>query len=240
MVKAILFDLDGTLLDVDMDDFLRRYLTKLAAHFSPFMEPQAFVTHLMASTQAMIENIYSDKTNRDVFYEHFSPKLNHPPEIIQPHIDDFYERVFPELKGFIRSHGNTAHIMEAANSLDVPLVLATNPVFPLAAIRHRMNWAGLSEEMFTLITSYENMHFCKPNPEYYLEIAAKIGVPPSDCLMIGNDTDDDIRAAAQTGMKTYLVKNMVVNKSGCEPQADYCGLVEELPAFLEKLKEDRM
>jgi HAD superfamily hydrolase (TIGR01549 family) len=240
MMKAILFDLDGTLLDVDMDDFLRRYLHKLAIHFAPYMEPQSFVEHLMASTQAMIENRDPAMTNREAFMNSFFTKLSHPPETVMPHIDDFYHHVFPQLKDFVSTFPHTSAVIDAARALGCPLVLATNPVFPLPAIRHRMSWAGLSEEMFALITSYESMHFCKPHPEYYLEIAHRIGVDPQDCLMVGNDADDDILAAKNAGMKTYLAEDMVVNKSGSVPQADFSGKVEELPAFLEKLNEKRL
>ncbi|EEG78569.1 HAD family hydrolase [Dethiobacter alkaliphilus] len=238
MPKAILFDLDGTLLNVDMDDFLGRYLKRLAVHFAHMMDPQEFVVNLMASTQAMIENRDPQKTNREAFWEHFLTTLPHKPEAVYPHIDTFYQDVFPELKPYVKPYPHTPEVLASATKHACPLVLATNPVFPLAAIRHRMNWAGLTEEQFALVTSYEHMHYCKPHPEYYLEIAERINVAPQDCLMIGNDADDDIRAAAKAGMQTYLVKDLVVNKSGKPPQADFSGHIKDIPSFLEKLKED--
>jgi len=38
-----------------------------------------------------------------------------------------------------------------------------------------------------LVTHIENMSFCKPRIEYYLEICWKIDEPPEACLMVGND-----------------------------------------------------
>jgi HAD superfamily hydrolase (TIGR01509 family) len=236
LIKAILFDLDGTLLDVDMDHFLHQYFRRLAAHYSPYMEPQAFVPHLLTATEAMMRNRDPRESNKDAFWRHFSLGMDIPPQQLLPHIDDFYRRIFPQLQPHTRQYQATPQIMDAARSLNCPLVLATNPVFPLAAILHRLNWAGLEEDMFTLITSYETMHACKPYPEYYLEIAERLGADPQDCLMIGNDADDDIRAAKAVGMKTYLATNRVVNKSGKDPQADYAGPLENLPQFLQSLK----
>jgi HAD superfamily hydrolase (TIGR01549 family) len=238
LLKAILFDLDGTLLDVDMDVFLQQYFKKLAVHCSPFMDPKAFVPHLLSSTQAMMISRNPNKTNQEAFWEHFTYDLTMNAKDVMPHIEDFYRQVFPQLREHTKRYSSVPAIMEAALSLKCPLVLATNPVFPLAAIRHRLNWAGLTEDMFTFITSYETMHYCKPHPEYYHEITSRLGVNPENCLMIGNDADDDICAANNVGMKTYLATNLVVNHSGCDPQADYYGKVEELPTFLETLRMD--
>jgi HAD superfamily hydrolase (TIGR01549 family) len=235
LIKAILFDLDGTLLDVDMDVFLQHYFKKLASHCAPYMNPQEFVHHLLSATRAMMENRDPGLTNREVFWHHFTQNLSVPPENLIPHIEEFYRNVFPTLKEHTQQFPAAAEIMKTAESLNCVLVLATNPVFPLAAIRHRLNWAGLNEERFALITSYETMHACKPHPEYYLEIAEKMDVNPGECLMIGNDADDDIQAAKKAGMKTYLATNLLVNKSGKIPEPDYTGMVEDIPQLLGKL-----
>ncbi len=38
---------------------------------------------------------------------------------------------------------------------------------------------GLDQDSFRVVTSYENMHACKPQPEYFLETAALLGVDAS-------------------------------------------------------------
>ena len=237
MINAILFDLDGTLLDIDMDQFLHNYLIKLSAHFSPYANPQQFSGNLMASTAAMIRNTDPTKTNSEVFREHFFTWMSHPEDMIISHINAFYQHVFPDLKCISRPCSHTSTIIQTAKALKCPLVLATNPVFPIAAIHHRMTWAGLAKQDFCLVTSYENMHFCKPHKEYYQEIAEIINVAPSECLMIGNNVDDDIVAADLAGMKTYLAEDLLVNKSGKAPKPDFRGSLAELPSFLEKLKQ---
>lgn len=68
-----------------------------------------------------------------------------------------------------------------------------------------MNWIGLSEKDFHLITDMESFHFCKPDPRYYLEICEKIGVLPEDCVMYGDDEVND-GACEKTGMKFIKVR----------------------------------
>ena len=102
----------------------------------------------------------------------------------------------------------------AARANNRKVVLATNPVFPMAAQLERISWIGLEKSDFDLITSYENSNFCKPNPKYYLDICDKIGVAPENCLMIGNDESDDMKGASMAGMECFLVTdNRIISDS---------------------------
>ena len=87
-------------------------------------------------------------------------------------------------------------------------------------IEARLSWIGLTAEDFSLITTYENMHYCKPNPKYYEEILKMIGKKPEECLMVGNNTDEDCAAASAAGLKTVLVTDFLINES-CTPIATY-------------------
>jgi FMN phosphatase YigB (HAD superfamily) len=236
VIKAVLFDLDGTLLKVDMDDFLRHYLHRLSVHFSHLIDPQQFLSDLLSSTQAMIVNDDPALTNRDVFMTDFFKRLPHPPEQILPLIDTFYKEVFPQLQKHVSSFPEIPSVIDTATALGFKLAVATNPLFPRAAIFHRIRWAGLDPDLFQLVTTYEIMHFCKPNPRYFCEITDYLGLAPAECLMVGNDVDDDINAAAGAGLKTLLVEDMLVNRSGSAPLADYRIQVAELGDFLVKLK----
>ena len=111
------------------------------------------------------------------------------------------------------------------------IALATIPLFPAIAIQQRCRWAGIDGFPFTLITSFENMRYSKPSPEYYGEIAHHLAVPPDECLMIGNDHVDDLPAAA-IGMETFLVLDDELNAGG---RYAHSGLFGGSATFLENL-----
>jgi len=94
--------------------------------------------------------------------------------------------------------------IEAVRDAGLRVALATNPIFPLAAIRERMRWAGLDETWFEVVTSYENMRACKPDRRYFEDVAGILGVSAEECLMVGDDADLDL-PAARAGMATFYV-----------------------------------
>ena len=82
-IKAILFDLDGTLLDSDMQVFLPHYLKQLAARVAHLIPPKEFIAHLLAATQAMVDND-GRATNAQVFAEAFYPRVGHSQTELEP------------------------------------------------------------------------------------------------------------------------------------------------------------
>jgi FMN phosphatase YigB (HAD superfamily) len=108
------------------------------------------------------------------------------------------------------------------------VVLATNPLFPSIATESRIKWAGLEPSDFELFTTYENYHYCKPNPKYYFEILEKLGVEPKDCMMIGNDVTEDMMTK-DFGMQVFLLTGSLINKENKDiseyPNGDFCDLV---------------
>lgn len=227
MLRAVLFDLDGTLLPMDPQVFLSHYMEALAARISRWIAPREFVRHLMASTAVMVSSQDSSRTNEEVFWEDFLPRLGVEREEVRPVIDEFYRVDFPALRIYTAPTPLARRLVEVFYELGCELVIATNPIFPRKAIVERMRWAGVADFPYRLITSYEEMHFCKPNPDYYREILERIGREPEECLMIGNDVEEDL-VAARLGLKTALVEDCLLNPRGEEPTADFRGSLEEL------------
>ena len=229
---AVLLDLDGTLLDIDLDRFIKAYVKALSARFTDLIDPETFTRHLFRSTSAMVKNFDPAKSNREVFYEDFCRRIGCSLAEIEPIIEDFYENDFPRLSRWGRKLPHAAEVVETVRGKNLPLVLATNPIFPPAAIKHRLTWAGLGAGQFDLITTMDNMHFCKPNPDYYREIAAKINCAPQQCLMAGNDTLEDL-VAARAGMDTYLVEDYILHRHNIKPVYNYRGSLARLAEFLQ-------
>ena len=207
MIQAVLLDLDDTLLDNDMGRFLPPYFAALGERMARFAAPDDFVSMLLASSQVMVNNQDPTVTNQQVFDADFYPNLAYSKSEVVPEIQAFYEEDFPALKRYTRPRPEARPLVQTLFDQGYDVVIATNPLFPRRAIEHRLDWAGICEFPFTLVTAYENSHFCKPNPHYYQEILDKVGCEPHQAVMVGDDFGNDIEPAKQLGLHTYWITN---------------------------------
>ncbi len=232
--RYLLFDLDGTLLPMDTERFIGAYIKTIAEYMQKYLSAQEFVGYLLAATETMIKDNDPGRTNEQVFIADFFRRSGLEPKDILPVFENFYKEKFPALKSYTAPSLLSRLILDQALEADLRVVIATNPVFPCMAIKERLRWAGVSEYPFELITAYENMHFCKPNCEYYSEILDLLGAMPEQCLMIGNDVEEDM-IAARLGIHTYLVEDYLINRSREPLKVDYRGSLKELFTFLKKI-----
>lgn len=210
-MDTILFDLDGTLLPLDMDEFIFKYFKKLSAKFSNIFEPNILQKTIWSSTNYMINNLESDKTNMDCFFDDFKNKIDTNIEELFPIFDEFYQNDFAELKDIVQPNPIVTEIIKNLKEKGYNLVVATNPLFPKEAIYQRIQWAGLEPSDFQLITTYENMHFCKPNIQYYEEILELTNKTPDKVMMVGNDMQEDM-VSSLIGIKTFLVVDCLIDR----------------------------
>ena len=205
MITAILFDLDDTLLTTNLDTFLPGYFQLLSAKLSALVPPKSLIEALMASTRLMSDPHDPALTNQQVFDADFFPRIGVAESALRPLFEEFYRDDFPRLRSLTSPRPEARAVVQAAFRCCRHVVIATQPVFPLVAIQQRMDWAGIGDLPYRLVTGYENMHTCKPMPDYYLEIASFLGCPPEECLMVGNDPTQDISPADRAGMATYWI-----------------------------------
>lgn len=221
MIDTIFFDLDGTLLPMDNDVFTKGYFKGLVAKLVPCgYEPQRIIDAVWKGTGAMIKN-NGERPNKELFWETFA-KMN-PEHWDASHMaltDSFYTNEFRDVKKYTGENPLARPLIDALKAEGLHVVLATNPLFPRIGIETRLNWIGLGCSDFELVTTYENMHYCKPNPKYYEEILDMLGKKPEECLMVGNNMDEDCAAATAAGMKTVLVTDCLINES-CTPISTY-------------------
>jgi FMN phosphatase YigB (HAD superfamily) len=233
MFKAILFDLDATLLNIDMDFFLTKYFKKMetmAVEWG-FNHTEKLVQKVFKSTGVMIADKNPATSNEKAFMQDFlADGIFGSEESVKSFFENFYKVGFPQLAQYCKSIHGIPEMMERLFARGVKVVIATNAVFPLKALSDRIEWAGIGNFKYELVTSYEVMHFCKPHPEYYLEIADKIKVKPEDCLMVGNDMGEDLPAGL-VGMKTFLVEDMIIT-SDVDYKPDWRGKLTDLYKFL--------
>ena len=115
------------------------------------------------------------------------------------------------------------------------LILATNPIFPAIATQSRIRWAGMLPEDFRLVTTYENSHFCKPNPNYYRQILHNLNLQPEECLMVGNDVAEDM-VARELGMKVFLLTDCLINRKNLPTDSYPQGSFEALMDYIQTLR----
>ncbi|MDQ4077165.1 MAG: HAD family hydrolase [Chloroflexota bacterium] len=230
MSHALLLDLDDTLLRNSMEDFLPRYFSALMEAVSHLVPPQEFLRALHHSTQRMMVNTDPSRTNAEVFWYEFEPMVMVERGAIEPVIDRFYEETFATLAGEAEPVEGAQALIAAAKQAGWKVAVATNPVFPLRAIQHRIEWAGLDESQFDFITSYENMTCTKPHPEYFAQIADALGVPYEACVMVGNHLSNDIVGAAELGMQTFWVTTAAIDDADVTPDAQ--GSLDDLRQWL--------
>ncbi|NLV22977.1 MAG: HAD family hydrolase [Syntrophomonadaceae bacterium] len=236
MFKAILFDLDGTLLNIDMEIFLQYYFAEMinAAQENGYQHGKKMAEQVFYSTNLMINNLSPVVLNEEAFMGDFLPRCKYPENEVRTFFDDFYQQRFPVLKVHCHPFPGIAEMMQGLFRRGFKVVIATNPVFPREAIQQRLEWAGIGDHPYALITSYEEMHFCKPHVEYYEEICRRIGATPYDCLMVGNDVGEDLPAGL-IGMKTFLVEDMLIDNEQSGLQPDWRGKISDMIDFMKKL-----
>jgi FMN phosphatase YigB (HAD superfamily) len=228
---AILFDLDGTLLPLEFNEFMPRYFGGLHDAFHALFPDGSVPRAVLASTDAMVNNDGS-QSNAAAFWADFTARVGLGRDQLEPVFASFYRDGFPALGAGVDQWQDAAAVVGAARATGAKIVLATNPVFPREAIEHRLRWAGVDAEMFDFITDYENMKFTKPNPGYYRQIAHEVGVDAATCLMIGNDVGLDLAPARAVGMRTFMVRSAYSDYGPDGFAADYEGTLSDLVTFL--------
>ena len=233
-LKAVFFDLDGTLLPMDMDNFIKSYFGAISKKLAPVgYDPKELVGVIWQGTKAMIKNDGS-KTNEQVFWESFVTIYGEEKLKDTVYFDKFYEENFDELKAVCGFNPKSAEIVNELKEKNLRLVLATNPVFPSIATQKRIAFAGLKPEDFEFFTSYENISFCKPNLKYYQEILNRTGLSAEDCLMVGNDVGDDM-VAKELGLKVFLLTDFLINNENADISEYPNGDFDDLKAYINTL-----
>ena len=211
MLKMILFDLDGTLLPMDQEVFTKDYFKRLAAKLLPHgYQADQLVDGIWAGTAAMVKND-GTCTNEEAFWRRFVQIFGEKALADKPIFDEYYRVVFQQVDEVCGCSAEAKATIEELKKRGYRIALATNPIFPAIATESRIRWAGLEPEEFELYTTYENTCYCKPNPDYYRDLLQRLDCQAEECLMIGNDVEEDM-IAESIGMKVFLLTDCMINK----------------------------
>lgn len=235
-MNTILFDLDGTLLPMNADEFVNSYFKRLAKKGSTMgIEPNILIKVIWQGIKAMTEN-QGQKTNEAVFWDTFASLLGEESRSSIPIFEEFYQNEFHEVKEVTTPRKEAAILINILKKKGYRLILATNPIFPRIATMARIEWAGLQATDFDWITTYENSSYTKPNLSYYEEILQQHSIDPSACMMIGNDVGEDM-VAGKLGMKTFLLTDCLIKQEDAIVDVDYSGDFDQLLSFVTNLPD---
>ncbi len=230
-IQAVFFDLDGTLIDVDMHRFVPSYLLRLTEQMSDQVDPARATRTLHHAVAAMFANTDAGKTLECILLDVLQSELALSPGAYAASLERFYRKDLESLRHLVAGHPLSPRLVEASLQRGWQVVLATNPIFPRALIDARIAWGDLDGGAFHHVTAYETAHFCKPNPGFFEEILDRLRIPAAACLMIGNDTLHDL-AACQVGMQTCLLTPWRIHRPEAHFKADWQGSHEELLAMI--------
>lgn len=215
MLDTIFFDLDGTLLPMDMDNFMRVYFKELTAKCARYgFEPEPVTRAVWRGTEMMVRNDGS-RPNHQAFWEVFIQDMGEGVLPLQAELESFYENEFHRAKTATGENPQAAPLVRRLRAKGYTVALTTNPLFPLSAVRTRLSWIGLEPEDFDHVTTYANCCYAKPNPAYYSEVLQALARRPESCLMVGNDATED-GAARQAGLAVYLVTDGLINSKNVD------------------------
>lgn len=208
--RAVFFDLDGTLLPMELDEFMGSYFKSLGAFVAKAgLDTASFSKGLKAGTAAMA--VHEDgRTNAEAYWEAFCSCVEGDAATWEPLLEEYYEQDFGRIGDAVEPNPHAARALNALAQKGYPLLLTTMPMFPRRAVEWRLTWAGVDPALFSRITTYENSTSVKPKVAYCAENVAACGVEGADVLMVGNNTVEDL-SFTKLGADAYLVTDHLLD-----------------------------
>ncbi len=235
MKKAILFDLDATLIQFNQKQFEHEYFTKLLKKIEPLgINIAEFEKVLWSAVKNMYAN-NGEKTNEQVFWDTLNIKYSNQSSKLKETFDDYYSNEYNSIQKIVKQNQYVKQIVKYCQQNFEYVILATNPFFPHFAVASRLEWVGLSMNDFDYVTTYEIAHYSKPNPKFFEEVLDKFALNPSDCIMVGNNEAEDYMPATSIGIESYLTGEFVMP---CDKLSNHAPIIDlkDLINVLEQAK----
>jgi FMN phosphatase YigB (HAD superfamily) len=236
---TVLFDLDDTLINNNAEHFTRAYLGLLGKHLQEKVDSKIMIPALLEGTRRMVEKTSISNTLEETFDNSFYPAIKLDKSQIASRIRDFYDKIFPLLQPETSPRPLAVEVVKECLARGWQVAVATNPLFPMAAVQHRLNWAGLDikEIPFMAVTSFDTYHFSKPQPAFFAEVTARIGAFNHPVVMVGNDLDDDIIPAGKAGLPVFWLTDTSEPLPDGLPNGSSSGNLEKLIPWLEEIEK---
>lgn len=188
MVKAVIFDMDGVL--IDTEKWLNKYWCQAAGEAGYDMKPE----HALAIRS--LAGKYAAPYLQDIFGERFSywTIRERRKELMREHIAQYgldKKDGVDEVLDYLRAHG-----------IRTAVATATDP----KRTKEYLTKIGIYDKFDYIIcaTMVENG---KPKPDIYLYACTQIGESPEDCIAV-EDSPNGVRSAVDAGIRTVMVPDL--------------------------------
>lgn len=233
--RAICFDLDGTLLPMDLDLFMGGYFSALGRFVAERgIDHQLFLKGLKAGSKAMAVS-GEDVSNEEAFWTEMFKYIDRDSRDWLPLLEEFYRTDFAAVGKDVAPNPAAARAVKTLREKGYTLALTTMPMFPPVATAERLRWAQVDAADFARISTYDNSRSVKPRPAYYAENLAALGLRGEDVLMVGNNTVEDL-AILDLGADAYVVTDNLIDPVSYDfstvkhgSMADFAAWAETLP-----------
>lgn len=205
MIKAVLCDLDNTLIHNPDGVFAREFIALIQTALGDTLhlaDMGAVMRHIIRSLSRERTVIVS---NRQMILSLLSEAAATDIAVVTQLLETFYQEQYPQLQPIVSPVEPAAALIRGLRQQNIPVVIATNPIYLASGIQQRLRWGQLDACDYALVTDADTMHFAKPDPAYYAEIIARVGVEPDEALVIGDNPVNDWQAAEQAGLLVYRV-----------------------------------
>ena len=184
-IKAVIFDLDGTLLDTEK--LLFKYWREAAAQFGYDMSPEQALT-LRSLTHRLVQPLFTEWFGEDCDYRKLRERRM---KLMQEHIDKYgieKKKGALELLGYLGENGYLRAIATATDTERAEKMLKL---------------VGL-DGCFDRIICASMVEWGKPRPDIYLFTADKLGLEPGECIAV-EDSPNGVISASTAGCYTIMV-----------------------------------
>lgn len=233
MKNTVLFDLDGTLLPMKFEQFMKYYFYSISEYFKDSINQEELINAINESTVHTVKT-NDGRSNEEIFVEHFNKITNLNDEFSMEKFYSYYDSSFELCKKATWQDENIIKAVHILKEKGYKVAIATNPLLPLRANHSRIRWAGFEPSDFDYISSFEGNKFCKPNLDFYKEVLEFVDSTPEESYMIGNDTSEDL-VASQLGIETYLINDCILDKKEKGYKPDLEGSYIEFLEFVKVL-----
>ena len=216
MLKAVIFDVDGTLLDTE-----RIYMQawKEAAAELGYVMPDELLRKTRAVNTKDAARIFETEIGNGFSYEQARPLRVRIAEEIIKRESPILKPGVPELLDFLKQKGIRLSVASSTNLKGTQEHLAESQI-----LQH-----------FEVVVGGDMITKGKPNPDIFLKAAELLGLQPQECIVV-EDSPAGIKAAYSAGMKAVLVPDQAAITQEIIDMSDVVlKSLHDMPAYMEGL-----